>query len=268
MPSPCLLPSCANTFPGWPLVFSQTLPKALPAWRERLTPALINTSHVRTASPTSARPGLVCLRDSLWEGQAANSPAGAHLPPPETASLGHHRTRSTLKKKLPSTGVLRSLGVLARALNFAISTRRPRGPQTCSWSYRAGSGLHRTTPVLCLRHRAGVPSQGTRLLRGVHGQPGRDQPGGHQTRPRSRLAAELDSHGRSPGPSGGPRAHPPRPLTLPAHNPRARFVSGLWGRPSSISVAFKGQQPPFIFLEIMVFFLVSIPQMKKQIQPL
>lgn len=151
--------------------------------------AQTNTTHVRTASPTSAWPGLVCLQGCLWEGQAANSPAGAHLPPPQTASLGCHRARGTLKKKLQGTGVHRGLGVLAPALNFAISTPRPTDLSTVPQSWQPSPQ----------NHSSSLPkTQGPRLRReGRTGSQGEISPAAVRTRPRSQAGLWALLHGRS-----------------------------------------------------------------------
>lgn len=159
-------------------------------------------------------------------------------------------------------------GVLAPALDLAISTLKPRGPQTCPWSHRAGTGLHKTTPALC--PRPGLEAQRCREeghMGGTGARPARAV----RTRPEARLAAGL----QLPPPTAAalahleePRAPPPRPLTLPAHNPRACFVSRPWGKAVTHSSSIQRPAAAVYFLRNNGFFLVSIPQMKKQIQPL
>lgn len=83
------------------------------------------------------------------------------------------------------------------------------------------------------------------------------------------LGFTASSHGRSPGPSGGPPSTPSEtPDLARTHIPRARFVSRPWGKAVIHFGSIQRPTAAVYFLRNNGFFLVSIPQMKKQIQPL
>lgn len=106
-----LLPSCTNTFPGLaPRPYPRPCPQGAASLEGEKDPDA--GKLISYDSPTSApdRPRYACGA-AHRKGQAANSPSGTHLPPPETEpALGATTARSTPKKELPSAGVQRGLG--------------------------------------------------------------------------------------------------------------------------------------------------------------
>lgn len=137
-PAPCLLPLSTDSFPRlapcpWPRVW----PKGATSLEGEM---LANASPLRTASSTKA-PARPACRAAYGKGCVANSPAGGHLPPPESEpALGTTTARSAPKKWLLATGDQRGLGSLWSA------HKGPRCPQICQGHTGLAPGSYRCTP--------------------------------------------------------------------------------------------------------------------------
>lgn len=130
-PAPCLLPLCTDSFPRlapcpWPRVW----PKGATSLEGEM---LANASPLRTASSTKA-PARPACRAAYGKGCVANSPAGGHLPPPESEpALGTTTARSAPKEVAACHRGPKGPGI------FVVSTQGPKMSTDLPRSHGAGT---------------------------------------------------------------------------------------------------------------------------------